>query len=256
MCTSPTTIYSCGHTKPDHIIEFCYTDYEDDCGQVHPRYEHLARKCPRCTRNERSELERKAGIPAHGPHDEDASSTRSASPRSSSPSSPTGEPQLAPARANTAAKVDQYPTTKAAAAAPSPSAHARASCRHCGHATSVTTPTTSVALKQQPQPQNAEAEAEAKAEVEAASPAHTPLLAKDSHTFALNAMLAEHRRLKTTLVLQNEMLAEGLTRRAMRVRNDRLGQEVREAEEMLEKLAVEERARGEQKSRRKDSALG
>lgn len=210
MCTSPTTVYSCGHTKPDHIIEFCYTDYEDDCGEVHPRYEHLARKCPRCTRNERSELERKAGIPAHGPHDEDASSTRSASPRSSSPSSPTGEPQLAPARANTAAKVDQYPTTKA----------------------------------------------EAKAEVEAASPAHTPLLAKDSHTFALNAMLAEHRRLKTTLVLQNEMLAEGLTRRAMRVRNDRLGQEVREAEAMLEKLAVEERARGEQKSRRKDSALG
>ncbi|EKG17813.1 hypothetical protein MPH_04945 [Macrophomina phaseolina MS6] len=105
MCTSPTTIYNCGHIKPDHIIEFCYTDFEDDCGHVHPRFERLARKCPGCTRRAHRELERKSGIPAHGPHDEDAAAVRSASPSlsqrslsssSSDSSSPKGEYACAP----------------------------------------------------------------------------------------------------------------------------------------------------------------
>ncbi|KAL1640114.1 hypothetical protein SLS58_007228 [Diplodia intermedia] len=64
MCTSPTTVYSCGHTKPDRIIEFCYADNEGDCGQIHTRFEHLPRKCPGCTRRAHSELERKRGVPS------------------------------------------------------------------------------------------------------------------------------------------------------------------------------------------------
>ncbi|GME36257.1 hypothetical protein GTA08_BOTSDO10638 [Neofusicoccum parvum] len=255
MCTSPTTIYSCSHTKPDHIIEFCYADYEDDCGQVHPRFERLARRCPRCTRRAHGELERRTGIPAHGPHDEDArSSTRSSSP--SSPTTATGEPQHAASTAagetEAAAKVaDQQqprpapateviPTAAAATAAPlsSPSPPPRGGfqvlCPHCGHAV--------LLLKSQPGAADPPEEAKPPPPAPAPPPSLPlpALLAKDSHTLALNALLAEHRRLQTTIRLQNELLAEGLTRQRMRSRNDRMGQEVRENEEELGKLAVEE----------------
>ncbi|KAB2579859.1 hypothetical protein BFW01_g5486 [Lasiodiplodia theobromae] len=102
MCTSPTTVYSCGHTKPDHIIEFCYADNEGNCSQIHTRFEHLTRKCPSCTRKAHDELERKRGT--HEDEDEDvvpislaagplSPCSSSMSPGSTSPSSsPKGEP--------------------------------------------------------------------------------------------------------------------------------------------------------------------
>ncbi|OJD37123.1 spry domain-containing [Diplodia corticola] len=132
MCTSPTTVYSCGHTKPDHIIEFCYADDEGDCGQIHTRFEHLPRKCPGCMRRAHDELEHKRRVSSHDDEDDDVAPlslaadaasppSSSTSPRSTFPYSPKGE--CSPAAEETATKVGRQSsavTTTEADAATSP----------------------------------------------------------------------------------------------------------------------------------------
>lgn len=245
MCTSPTTIYSCGHTKPDHIIEFCYTDYEDDCGQVHPRFERLARKCPGCTRREFSELERRTGIPAHGSHDEDAAAV-SSSPRSTSPamsrssssaspsSSPKGELIFTPATSRScesAAKVDYQhrvvpATFKESVAVPPQLKCSPAESWLCECWDHSSRDVAQALLKQQ--------DADGREELLQLS---SPIPAKDSQSCTIDALLAENRRLALTVMLQTRIMTTELTASELRGKNDMLAQEARENEERLGELA-------------------